>query len=288
MASIFLSYSSKDKFFARELAERLKANGVKVWLDEVELRVGDSLTKRIGEGIQESDFLGVILSRNSINAEWVEKEVQVGLQRELREKRVVVLPLLLEHVELPPFLRDKVYADFTDPAKYDEALPRILKALGVPHDKVPTVPEPKTEAAPARRLSDAERRLANFEDIRILDFDLAKTYNPDETHFLLNMYLRLSTTPPPEWREIFDAERRFPRHTMWRRAWTEGDYIVVYCVPEELERYHLRDLREDVANANAKYREYLTELAQKETKEATKQEKQKQELSDLRRRLGFD
>lgn len=287
MSSIFLSHSSKDKFFARELAERLEAYGVKVWLDEAELNIGDSLTEKIGAAIEEADFLGVVLSENSVNSEWVQRELQVAMQKELRERRVVVLPLLLEKVDIPPFLRDKKYADFTDPEEYEESLPLVLRNLGIPEDQFPRVEEPEAEPTPPPKISGAERRLAVFEDIRITDLDLYRSYNPDESKLLYNMYLKLSSVPPLEWQQIFEAKRRFPRHTMWRRAWIEGQFIVMYCVPDELEKYHLQDLREDTASANEKYRQYLTELAQKEVRELKEKEKERQQLCDLKHRLGF-
>jgi hypothetical protein len=43
----------------------------------------------------------------------------------------VVLPLLLEPVEMPQFLRDKLYADFTKPEKYLETFHKLLAALGI-------------------------------------------------------------------------------------------------------------------------------------------------------------
>lgn len=101
------------------------------------------------------------------------------------------------------------------------------------------------------------------------------------------MYLRLSRTPPEEWQQIFDAEPRFPRHRMWRRAWLEATYIVVYCVPEELENYHMRDLLQDVKNCNAKYREYLTQLARQEARQASRLEHQRDKLRELKKKLGF-
>lgn len=82
--------------------------------------MGDSLTKKIGQGIEDSHLLGVVLSHNSVNSEWVQKELQIALQKEISEKRVVVLPILIEKVVIPPFLRDKKYADFTDPEKFDK------------------------------------------------------------------------------------------------------------------------------------------------------------------------
>ena len=102
------------------------------------------------------------------------------------------------------------------------------------------------------------------------------------------MYLKLSNIPPVEWEKIFEAERRFPRHTMWRRAWVEGQFIIIHCVPDELEKYHLRDLRQDVDNSNKKYRDYLKEIAQKELREQQKEQEEFSKLKDIKNRLGFD
>src|SRR5690606_27939693 len=46
------------------------------------------------------------------------------------ENRVVVLPLLLESVELPGFLKGKFYGDFTDFSRYEETLELVLRKLG--------------------------------------------------------------------------------------------------------------------------------------------------------------
>ena len=292
MTSIFLSHSSKDKFFVRELAKRLESYGIKVWLDEAELKIGDSLTQKIGQAIDETDFLGVILSSNSVSSEWVQRELQTAMQKEFSHKKVVVLPILLEPVEIPPFLRDKVYADFTTPEKFEASFGRLLKALGVLPENIEPIREPSPEPIPERKisppsLSQAEQRLATFEDISITDLDTQRSYKPDPNKWLYNMYLKLSRMPPAEWQQVFEAERRFPRHTMWRRAWIEGRCIVIHCVPDELEKYHLSDLTDDVKNANAKYRQYLTELAQQELKEIDKGEIERQKMQELKKRLGF-
>jgi len=86
------------------------------------------------------DYFAVILSRHSVRSEWVQRELQVAMQRELQERKVVVLPLLLEAVEMPPFLRDKLYADFTTPENCDATFPKLLEALGAKAHTPPSNP----------------------------------------------------------------------------------------------------------------------------------------------------
>ena len=48
---VFLSYSSKETGpWCRELAERLRGDGLRVWFDEREIRPGDPIPKRIEDG----------------------------------------------------------------------------------------------------------------------------------------------------------------------------------------------------------------------------------------------
>ena len=51
---VFLSHSSKDKAVVRPLAERLRADGLKVWFDEWVLKPGDSIPANIEEGLEHS------------------------------------------------------------------------------------------------------------------------------------------------------------------------------------------------------------------------------------------
>jgi hypothetical protein len=115
--------------------------------------------------------------------------------------------------------------------------------------------------------------------------DVNKSFKPNPQKALFNIYIELSGIPAEEWLGIFEARRRFPRHTMWRRAWIEGQYIVIYCVPDELETYHLNDLREDVEYSNQEYRKYLKNLAEEEAREWNKKHDEASQLKDIRNRL---
>ncbi len=130
--SVFVSYSSEDAPFAESLARALADRNVGVWLDRWELRIGDSLTKRIGQALHKNDFIVVVLSPASVRSEWVRHELAEAMLREIRQKRVIVLPVIARPCRIPPFLTDKKYADFTrDP---DSALKSLVEAIGRHHE----------------------------------------------------------------------------------------------------------------------------------------------------------
>jgi hypothetical protein len=123
----FLSHSSRDKPFIRQLATDLTANGITVWLDEQMIKVGESILERVGQGLAESDYFLIALSDNSVNSEWVKKELNEALLKEIEERKVRVLPIKLSDCEIPSLIRDKKYADFSH--GYRSGLNDLLAAM---------------------------------------------------------------------------------------------------------------------------------------------------------------
>lgn len=133
--SVFLSHNFADKSFVRRIAKDLDNQGVRCWLDEAEIKVGDSLIEKIRQGIDQVDYVAVILSPNSVDSVWVQREVDVAMNQEIFAKKVKVLPVMLHHCELPGFLLGKFYADFTDDMKYDDAFEKFITSLGYVFNK---------------------------------------------------------------------------------------------------------------------------------------------------------
>jgi len=127
--AIFLSHSHADKAFVRRLARDLLNEGQKVWIDEAEIFVGDSLIEKISQAMDQIDFVAAIISKTSVKSEWVKRELDIAMNREIDEKRVVVLPILIDDVVLPVFLRGKLYADFRRPENYEEGLGLLLRSV---------------------------------------------------------------------------------------------------------------------------------------------------------------
>lgn len=130
MSSVFLSHSHTDKPFARKLGADLRKAGHAVWIDEAEIDIGDSLIEKIREGIDQVDYVAAVISSNSAESRWVTRELDIASNREIEENRVIVLPILIEDVGLPGFLKGKLYGNFIDSEKYNEQLSLLLRKLG--------------------------------------------------------------------------------------------------------------------------------------------------------------
>ena len=127
---IFLCHSSKDKTFVKRLAFSLKENGIDVWLDEWELKAGDSLIAKIQEAILDCSYLAAVISNNSINSSWVQKELNAALFEELdNNNQVKIIPVLFENCRLPVFLREKLYVDLTTEDNFNDEIAMLVNSI---------------------------------------------------------------------------------------------------------------------------------------------------------------
>jgi len=91
---IFLSHATEDKAaIARPLYIALKRAGIEVWFDEAELTMGDSLRRRIDEGLARCRFGVVILSRKFFAKDWPQKELDGLVARENASGEKAILPV---------------------------------------------------------------------------------------------------------------------------------------------------------------------------------------------------
>lgn len=110
---VFISHSSEDKDdFVRPLTLELQNLGVKVWYDEFELKLGDSLRRSIDKGLINSKYGIVILSTSFFNRNWTQYELDGFVNREMNGMKVI-LPIWHkvskdEVQKFSPSLADKV------------------------------------------------------------------------------------------------------------------------------------------------------------------------------------
>ena len=116
---VFISHASEDKDeVARPLAEALRSNGLSVWYDEFELRIGDSLRRKIDKGIANSNFGIIVISRDFISKGWTNYELD-GLTTRAVNGEQTMLPVWhnvtkREVINYSPSLADKLARSTTD------------------------------------------------------------------------------------------------------------------------------------------------------------------------------
>jgi predicted ATPase len=145
---VFLSHSSKDKPAVRELAQRLKADGLRVWFDEWEIRPGQHFLKKINEGLETSKVLVVCMSQQLFDSDWLTQEYDAILSRDPTNEERRLLPLRLDDAEIPPRLRQFLYVDWREKSdkQYAMLLAACREMLGMPQLPQPKPPENLVDA----------------------------------------------------------------------------------------------------------------------------------------------
>src|SRR5215212_8901497 len=130
---VFVSYAHRDVDFVNRLYTALVAQDISVFLDDREIKIGDSIPDQIYRGIAESTHLLYVLSSHSIASQWVREELSIAKMREKEGKGFTILPLRIDDTAIPTGILHVKYGDFR--AWRDEELFRtsfhaLLEALG--------------------------------------------------------------------------------------------------------------------------------------------------------------
>ena len=100
----FICHASEDKeIFVNKLADRLKAEGFNSWYDDFVLKWGDSLLRKVQEGLIKSRYGIVILSHNFFSKKWPQDELDGLYALEGEEKRILPLWLNIVFEEVKQF-----------------------------------------------------------------------------------------------------------------------------------------------------------------------------------------
>ena len=115
---IFISYSTKDEQIVRELAKYIPKGVVDIWIDHTKMGGGAKLSKEIKKGINDADIYFLFLSKNSLDSNWVEKEIEWAIKKEETLKYEFIVPILLEEEALKKWnnkkLKDRIYITYLD------------------------------------------------------------------------------------------------------------------------------------------------------------------------------
>lgn len=133
---VFVSHASEDKArFVVEFARRLRESGVDAWLDQWEMKPGDSLVDKIfEEGLKDARAVIVVLSKTSVQKPWVREELNASVVNKI-SRGTRLIPVVIDDCEVPESLRSTVWQRVDDVDEYSESLQRILSAIFDVNDK---------------------------------------------------------------------------------------------------------------------------------------------------------
>ncbi|MGH8490031.1 MAG: CHAT domain-containing protein, partial [Gammaproteobacteria bacterium] len=153
MTKLFISHSSQDDAFVRELQQALGLHSVDAWIDSRELLPGGLLDPDIAKAINESSAFAVVVSPASLQSKWVGKELRHALdvQKQRGREKLPVFALSLDDTKLGVleqfFDGEPLYIPARSGAGgVEAAINPILVALGkrLPSD-TSAAPQPKAE-----------------------------------------------------------------------------------------------------------------------------------------------
>lgn len=138
--SCFISYSHRDDSFAKRLHDDLRQHDVQCWYAPHDLPIGAKTRSAIHQAIENHDKVLLILSRYSVESDWVEDEVAKALELETGQQRAILFPIRLDDAVLnkrtgwPATIRNtRNIGDFSrwggEQDEYQASLERLLRDL---------------------------------------------------------------------------------------------------------------------------------------------------------------
>ncbi len=133
---VFISHSSKDKeSIALPLYESMKAKGLSPWLDKANIVWGDSVNAKISQGLTNSRFILVVITRNFVESQFCLAEYRSACATEMSDGSTRLLPLVCAGSEEErryifrqlPLLKDRLYVNWSgDP---EEVVTKLLERI---------------------------------------------------------------------------------------------------------------------------------------------------------------
>jgi len=141
---IFLSYRHVDAEWINTLKENLENQGYTLFIDSYEITVGESLSKRLREGIEQSSC-AILLSSSNDDAPWIAHELKWMKEREKNDSSFKIIPLVVNGAN-SPLDADIHYIDFSQ-KEYVVAFNDLIRAIPIKRSFEKEIKLPNTALA---------------------------------------------------------------------------------------------------------------------------------------------
>ena len=116
---VFISHSSVDNWVARQISDVLIRRGHETFLDEKDIKTGDSIDEEIQKHLKQSDHILILITPSSLKSHWV--LVEIGGAKVL-DKTIIPILLHVEQNEIPAVISQLLARSINDLEKYLEEL----------------------------------------------------------------------------------------------------------------------------------------------------------------------
>jgi serine/threonine protein kinase len=136
--SLFISHAHKDKVrFVNSFVNYLRAEGYLVWLDEKSIRAGEPFWDKITTAIEESDYVILILSENSLRSRAVNEEIRTAQLFNLNNTKIIPIRIdPIDFSEIPPYIRSRHVLDFVgweDSMVFNTKISKLIADINFHH-----------------------------------------------------------------------------------------------------------------------------------------------------------
>ncbi len=158
MSKLFISHSSQDDAFVRDLRAALADHDQPGWIDSRELRGGDPLWTEIQKAINEATAYAVVVSPNALQSKWVGMELThaLAVQKQRGKEKFPVIPLSLDETKLGVleqfFGEEPIYIPVSSKAGGVEAAMNAILVAMRKRDPADVPPTPQPPSQPLEEL----------------------------------------------------------------------------------------------------------------------------------------
>lgn len=110
-ATVLIDYTHCDVEKVDMIANVLQKNGIQLWYDKEQTGQGDLIFTRIKEKIQNNMIILIILSKEAINSGWITEKANEILDNYEKNKKITIIPVIIDDVEVPSWLVKKKRLD---------------------------------------------------------------------------------------------------------------------------------------------------------------------------------